>query len=227
MMIINIYLIFAKNTPPHLKNLFFLSFFWSFLFLLLPLFQNGGPLLGTYHRYMATTAPSVALFVAGLLSLGSFYKNTAFKTILFLVIILMIITNASSTRAFFNRKALVHGREVSDRIWQQLLEIIPNKPDYRNNPPAMFFISTDNPIDTETLFESVSFGVGFRFGVDYNWRPDHVNAVYNRGDYQNLLNDVKKNPKLLDDFYAVVVQNQNLFDITRQVKEKLTSDAQL
>lgn len=217
-------LIFIQEVPGNLKDLFFLAFFWFFVFLLLPLFQNGGVILGTYHRYMATTAPSVPLFMAGLLTLVFKYKNEFARISVLLIVILMFFSHAVNTKAFFDRKASVHSRTISDRVWHQLLKIIPNKPDYRDNPPTMFFASADNPLDQETLFESVYFGLGFRFGVDYNWRPDHVGAIYNQGDYLNLVKDVKKNPKLLDDFYAVMIQNQNLFDITKQVKEKLTSD---
>ena len=223
-MIICLFLLIIKETPTHLKDLCLLTFLWSFVYLLLPLFQNGGPILGTSHRYLATTALVVPMFMAGLITLSSIYKNNLLKNLTLIIVFLMIFSHASQTKAFFDRKAMVHNREVSNKVWHQLKKIIPNKAEYRDNPPTMFFTSADNPLDQQTLFESLYFGLGFRMGVDYGWRPDHLNAIYNHGDYTNLVRDVKKNPKLLDEFYAVLLTNQSLTDVTKEVKEKIALD---
>lgn len=225
-MILCLYPFLIKETQTRLKDLFFFSFFWFFLFFLLPLFQNGGNIIGTISRYMVTTAPSIALFVGGLLTLSFNHKNKLARILLLSLVCLMIFAHGTRAKSFFDLKALVHNREVSDKIWRQFLVIIPNKAEYRDDPPALFFVSANNLLDQETLFESLYFGVGFRLSIEHNWRPDHFSYVYNQGDYPNLVKDVKKNPKILDNFYAVIIQDQNLFDITPKVKQKILSDIQ-
>lgn len=226
MFILCLSFIFSKKVSPDLRDLFFLAFFWFFLFLLLPLFQNGGPIFGTYHRYMATTAPSVPLFMAGLLILAFKSKNQFARLLVLGLIFIMFFSHAFSAKAFFDRKAVAHNRTVSNRIWKQLAAIIPNKPQYRIQPPAVFFAAADNPIDQETLFESLSYSYDFRSDLEFGWPHNQQSYLYNSSNYKDLLAEIKKNPKLLDDFYALMVQDQNLFDITKQVKDKIASDIQ-
>lgn len=225
-MIFCLFLVIVKEIPSKLKDLFLLSFLWSFIYLLLPLFQNGGPILGTQHRYLITTAPAVSMFMAGLLTLSIQYKDNLLRILTLLIAVLMIFSHASSTRAFFDQKALIHNREISNRIWQQFNNIVPKKAEYIDNPPTLYFMSANNALDQQTLFESLYFGLGFRMGVDYGWRPDHLNAIYNQGDYANLIKDIKKNPKLLDEFYAVKLENQSLIDVTDELKEQIAKDLQ-
>ncbi len=232
-----LFLITLKKLPSNLKSLFLLSFLWSFLFLLLPEFQSGGSVLATNHRYLVTTAPAVALFMAGLINIGFLYKNNFFRILIFLVAFLMIFTHATQTKTFFDRKAMVHNRELAAKIWQQFTEIVPNKPQYMKNDdphvdligngraPALWFESADNPIDQETLFESLYFGFGFITSLRYSWYIHSGMGLYYR-DYPSLIRDIKENPKKLDDFYAVRMENQNLYDITKQVKEKINEDLQ-
>lgn len=224
LMILCFFLIIQKEIQTYLRDLFLITLLWSFVYILLPLFQNGGPIFGTVHRYLVTTAPAVPMFIAGLITLSSIYKNNLLRNLTLIIVFLMIFSHATQTKAFFDRKADVHNREVSNRLWQQFKNIVPDKPEYTDNPPTLFFISADNPRDQQTLFESLYFGFIFRVGVDYRWRPDHVNALYNDGDYINLVKDIKKNPKLLDEFYALRLENQSLSDITREAKEKIAED---
>lgn len=223
-MVLSLFLIIIKETPGYLKDLSLLTLLWSFVYLLLPLFQNGGPTLGTSHRYLVTTAPAVPMFMAGLITLSSVYKNNLLKNLTLIIAFLMIFAHATQTKAFFDRKADVHNRAVSNQLWQQFKNIVPDKEEYTDNPPTLFFISADNSRDQQTLFESLYFGFIFRVGIDYGWRPDHVNALYTNGDYTNLIKDIKKNPKLLDEFYAVRLENQSLMDITKIARQQIAVD---
>lgn len=223
-MIFCLFLIIIKETPNYLKDFSLLTLLWSFVYLLLPLFQNGGPTLGTPHRYLVTTAPAVPMFIAGLITLSSILKNNLLRNLTFIIVLLLIFSHATQTKTFFDQKAIVHNRQVSNKIWQQFKNIVPDKEEYTDNPPTLLIISADNPRDQQTLFESLYFGFIFRVGIDYGWRPDHVNALYGNGDYANLVKDVKKNPKLLDEFYAVRLENQSLMDITQIMKQKIAVD---
>lgn len=223
LMAICLFIVFTKEIPTFLRDFFLITLIWSFVYLLLPGFQNGGPLFGTYHRYMVTTAPVIGLFIAGLISLSSVYKSGFLKGLTLLMAVLIIFSHATQTKAFFDRKALVHNKEVSSRIWQQFKQVVPANPEYLEKPPTVFFTSADNPLDQMTLFESLYFGFLFRASLDYGWWPDKIVGLYNQ-NYQELLDAVKKDPELLDEFYAVKIENQFLTDITEETKEKLSSD---
>lgn len=217
-----LYLVFIKGMPPNLKDLFLLSFLWSFVFLLLPEFQNGGPILGTYQRYLVTTAPAVPMFVAGLISVSFLYKNNFFRVLILLVAVLMIFTHATATKAFFDHKAVVHNRQLSAKIWQQFTEIVPNKPEYaKENPPTIWFEAADNRLDQETLFETIYFGFLFQANIKYHWDPQHGASLYNNDNYTDLTANIKKDPKILDNFYAARMENQSLINITEKMKEKI------
>lgn len=230
-----LFLINLKELPSNLKNLFLLSFLWSFTFLLLPEFQNGGSVLATSHRYLVTTAPAVALFIAGLVSIGFLYKNSFFRILILMIVFLMIFTHATQTKAFFDRKAMVHNRKLASKIWQQFTQIVPNKPSYMKNDdprvdltgngraPTLWFESAGNSIDRETLFETLYFGFLFRASIKYNWYVHAGTGLYFE-NYSDLLKDMKKNPQLLDDFYALRMENRSLIDITKEAKQKISEE---
>lgn len=224
-MIFCLFLVIVKEVPSNLKNLFLLSFLWSFVFLLLPEFQNGGPILGTYQRYLVTTAPAVPLFMGGLISLSFLYKNNFFRVLTLLIALLMIFTHGTQTKAFFDHKAVLHNRQLSAKIWQQFTEIVPNKPEYaKENPPSIWFEATNNRLDQETLFETLYFGFLFQANIKYHWDPQHGASLYNNDNYVDLIRDIKKDPKKLDDFYAGRMENQSLINITEKMKEKISED---
>ncbi len=237
MMILCIILGVLKRLPGYLNDLFLLSFLWSFVFLLVPLFMNGGPMLGTYQRYMVTTALAVPMFIAGLISLAYLHKKNSFQVIVLLIVLFIFFGHAIQTKAFFDRKAVVHNRELADKIWQQFTKIVPNKASYMKNDdprvdlvgpgraPVLWFESSENPIDRETLFESLYFGFLFRASIKYGWYVHSGTGLYYE-NYPDLVKDLKKNPKLLDDFYALRMENQSLIDITKQAKEKINMDLQ-
>ena len=239
-MILCVVLTFYKKLPFYLNELFLISFLWSFAFLLLPLFMNGGPLFGTYQRYMATTAPAIPLFLAGLITLGysqKSSKNTFFKVTILLIVLFIFLSHLTQTKAFFDRKALVHNRELAAKIWQQFTAIVPNKPQYMKNDdprvdltgpgrtPTIWFENADNSIDRETLFETLQFGFLFRASIKYGWYVHAGTGLYHE-NYPDLLKEIKKEPKLLDDFYALRMENQSLVDITEKAKEKINIDLQ-
>lgn len=221
-----IFLVTNKNVPTHLKNLFLITGSWSLVFLLLPTFQNGGAVFGTYHRYMVTTAPAVPMYIAGLLSLSLVYKSLPLQIVLFLVIIPMFFYHATSAKAFFDRKAVSHNREVSRRIWRQFQELVPNKPQYLTQPPAIFFEAADNPVDQDTLFESLAFGYDFRADLFLQWPHNQQTYIYNNGNFKDLILTVKKNPEILNEFYAVKVEDQRLINITDEVKRRIVLSIQ-
>lgn len=237
MMILCIILFTTKGIPIYLQDLFLLSFLWSFVYLLVPLFMNGGPILGTYQRYLVTTAPAVPMFMAGLVSLSYLHKNNLFRVIIFLIVLLMIFSHATQTKAFFDRKAMVQNRELAAKIWQQFTTIVPNKPQYMKNDdprvdltgngraPTIWFESADNPIDRETLFETLYFGFLFRASIKYGWYVHSGTGLYYE-NYNDLIKDIKKNPQLLDDFFALRLENQSLVDITKEAKQKINMDIQ-
>ncbi len=224
---LSLFLATLKELPVKLKTLFWLSFLWSFVFLLLPEFQNGGPVLGTPQRYLVTTAPAVALFMAGLINLAFIYKNGLFRVLVLLICLLMIVAQAGHTKAFFDRKAEVHNRQLADKIWQQFTEIVPNKPEYAGeNPPTLWFEASDDPKDRETLFETLYFGFLFRVNIKYHWDPQHGASAYNNDNSLDIVRDIKKDPKKLDDFYALRMENQSLIDITQKMKQKINEEIQ-
>lgn len=226
-MCICLFLFTLKELPYNLRNLFLISFLWSFAFLLLPEFQNGGSTFGTVHRYLVTTAPAVSLFVAGLITISFLYKKNFLSVLILLVTFFMIINHATQTKAFFDRKAMVHNRPLAAKIWQQFTEIVPNKPEYvKDNPPSIWFESSDDPIDHETLFETLYFGFLFRTNLKYHWDPQHGASAYNSDNYPDLIINMKKDPKKLDDFYAVRMENQSLINITGKMKEKISEEIQ-
>lgn len=222
-----LFLITLKELPSNLKNLFLFSFIWSFVFLLLPEFQNGGAIFGTYHRYLVTTAPAVSLFIAGLISISFLYKNNFFRALILLIAFFMIFSHATQTKAFFDRKAIVHNRQLTAKIWQQFSEIVPNKPEYaRENPPTLWFEAANNRLDQETLFETIYFGFLFQANIKYYWDPQHGASLYNNDNYADLTANIKKDPKILDDFYAARMENQSLVNITDKMKEKIIEEIQ-
>ncbi|MDO8637953.1 MAG: hypothetical protein Q7R43_00105 [Candidatus Daviesbacteria bacterium] len=236
-MCVCLFLITIKELPSNLKTLFFLSFLWSVVFLLLPEFQNGGSIFSTNHRYLATTAPAVALFMAGLIKISYSYKNNFFRVLILLVSFFMIFAHAAQTKAFFDRKAIVHNRELAAKIWQQFTQIVPNKPQYMKNDdprvdligngraPTLWFESAANLVDRETLFETLYFGFLFRASLKYGWYVHAGTGLYYE-NYNDLVKDIKKNPQLLDDFYALRMENQSLVDITKEAKLKINMDIQ-
>lgn len=226
-MCLSLFLVVVKEVPPNLRDLFFLSFFWSFVFLLLPEFQNGGPVLGTSQRYLVTTAPAVPLFMAGLITLASVYKNNLFRNLALAIVFLMIFSHIASTKAFFDYKAQVHNRQLTAKIWQQFSGIVSNKPEYaKEKPPTIWFEAASNRLDEETLFETLYFGFLFRVNIRYHWDPQHGASLYNKDNRIDLIRDIKKDPKKLDDFYAIRMENQTLINITEQMKEKISEDVQ-
>lgn len=222
--IIALFLTFAHGVQANLKDLFGLSFLWSFVFLLLPLFMNGGPVFGTYHRYLVTTAPAVPMLIAGLISLSSNYKNRLFIVLTSLIVLAIFFSHASQTKAFFDRKALAHNRPLAAKIWQQFTGIVPNKPEYvRKNPPTIWFEAADNPLDRETIFETLYFGFLFKTSIKYGWDPQYGADLYYE-NYKDLLEFVKKNPSKVDDLYGVRMENQSLVDVTQKTKNKINQD---
>lgn len=221
-----IFLVLFKGLPQNLKDLFFITLIWSFIHLLIPLFMNGGPILGTYHRYMVSTAPAVALFIAGLITLGYVYQNRLFRTFVLLVAFLMIFSHGINTKYFFDHKAVVHNREQLGHIWDGFTKVVPNRPEYaKDNPPTIWFEAADNPLDQEILFEDLYFGFLFQASIKYGWNP-HAGAGLYHQNYKELVEAVRKDPSLLDELYGVRVENRSVVDITGSLKDKILSDLQ-
>lgn len=235
MMILCLILIFIKGLPFYLNDLFLLSLLWSSVYLLVPLFMNGGPTLGTYQRYMVTTAPAVPLFVAGLISLAYLHKKNLFQVTILLIALLIFFAHATATKAFFDRKAQVHSRELANKIWQQFTTIVPNKSSYMKNDdprkdltgpgraPVIWFETAPNSIDRETMFETLYFGFLFRASIKYDWYVHAGTGLYYE-NYNELVKEIKSKPQLLEDFYALRMENQSLVDITKEVKLRLDTD---
>lgn len=199
--------------------------------------MNGGPMLGTYQRYMVTTGPVVPMFIAGLITVAYLHKKTAFQIIVLFLVLTIFFSHASATKAFFDRKAVVHNRELANKIWQQFTTIVPNKVSYMKNndprkdltgpdrAPTILFEFASNSIDRETLFETLYFGFLFRASIKYDWYV-HAGAGLYHENYNDLVKDVKKNPQILDEFYALRMENQSLIDITKETKEKILAEIQ-
>lgn len=223
-MVISLVLAVTKDIPANLKDLFGLAFLWSFVFLLLPLFMNGGQVFGTYHRYMVTTAPALPMMTAGLIALAQKRKNIVFDTLTFLIIVLVFFTHAQHTKAFFDRKALVHNQALADKIWQQFTTIVPNKSEYaKKNPPTLWFEAANNSLDRETLFETLYFGFLFRTSIKYGWDPQYGAGLYYE-NYKDLLDYIKKDPKKINDLYGIRMENQSVLDVTQKIKDQLAHD---
>ena len=203
-----------------LRDLFLFAFFWSFSFVLTPIIQNGGNTFDTHHRYFVVTAAAVPLFLAGLLTEVSKKKLTITKGALIAVVFALIFLNATYTKRFFDFKAQAHNRTISRKIWSQFTEIVPNRPEYKNKNPIILFEAANNRLDKEIMFESLLFGSIFRIALNYDWNPSTVNGFYYE-NYNILLSDVSKDPAILNEFYAVRVENGNLIDITNAVKKDL------
>lgn len=216
--------IVIKEVPGNLKNLFLISFFSSFLYLLLPGFQNGGPIFGTYHRYMVSTAPSIPLFFAGLMTLAFLFKSNYLRGLTIAIVILMIFSHGFRTKAFFDRKAQVHNRYLQAKIWDGFTRVVPNKPEYAmKNPPVIWFETADNRLDQETLFESLFFGFLFQASIKYGWDPHSGTGMYYQ-NYPELKEYIKKNPDKLDVLYGVRIQDQSVVDVTEKLKQKIAED---
>lgn len=221
-----IFFVLVAKVPQSIKDLFLITLLWSIVQLLIPLFMNGGPILGTHHRYMVSTAPAVALFMAGLITLGFIYKNRLYRIFILLISFLMIFSHGLNTKYFFDHKAQIHNREKLAHIWEGFTRVVPNKPEYaKENPPTIWFEAADNPTDAEILFEDLYFGFLFQASIKYGWNP-HAGAGLYHKNYNDLLNDIKKNPQILDELYAVRVENGSVVNITTQLKTKLAADIQ-
>lgn len=224
LMILSLVLAISKEVQTNLRDLFGLTFLWSFVFLLLPLFMNGGQVFGTYHRYMVTTAPALPMMIVGLISLGYKQRNILFNSLTFLLIVFVFFAHAGQTKAFFDRKALVHNQALADKVWQQFTTVVPNKPEYaKKNPPTLWFESADNLLDRETLFETLYFGFLFKTSIKYGWDPQYGASLYYE-NYKDLLDYMEKNPQKIDDLYGVRMENQSVTSITEKLKDKVTRD---
>lgn len=223
-MIICTFLVLTKELPTHLKDLFLITLLWSTSFLLLPLFMNGGPVLGTYHRYLITTGPSVPLFLAGILTLGYYFQSKLLRVTTLCLIVLMIFSHAVNTKAFFDNKALAHNRFLANNIWQKFTEIVPNKIEFsKSSPPILWFESAENQLDKETLFETLYFGFLFRTSLKYGWDPHMGTGLYYE-NYPDLVKYIKANPKSIVNLYGIRMEQQSLVNVTEKIKQKLLLD---
>ncbi len=213
------YLFGIGGKYSYLKDIFLFSFFWFFSFMLVPIVLNGGNTFSTLHRYFVVTAIAFPLFLAGLLTLVLSSKNFFYKSIVLILTFMAIILHSGYTKSFFDNKAQTHSRVISQRIWDDFVNIVPNKPEYKRKNPRIWF-EAKSSLDRETLFESLLFGGAFRIGMKYGWDAANTNGFYFE-NYETLISDVRKSPDILDEFYAIRVQNRRLIDITDQVKKDI------
>lgn len=211
------FVIVLKSKDNFLKDTFFIAFMWSFSFILVPLALNRGNVFGTLHRYYVISAATMPLFIAGTLTLVFKGGRNLIKVIILALVFFMIIINGYYTKQFFDTKALAHSYPVSTRVWSEFSQIV-NNPVHMAKSPTIWFEVKDAK-DGDILLESILFGLSFKAGIYYGWDPHTMSLYYQ--NYPSLKADVKKNPKILDEFYAIRVRDGSLVNITNEIKKDL------
>ncbi|OGM33528.1 hypothetical protein A3D00_00140 [Candidatus Woesebacteria bacterium RIFCSPHIGHO2_02_FULL_38_9] len=204
---------------PKKGNAFFFAFFWAFSFMLVPIVLNQGNIFGTLHRYFVTTSVALPLFFSGILALALSDRRKIVKLIILSFFLSVVFLNGFYTKSFFDYESKLHNRALAARIWKEFTQIVPNDQKYVNNPPTLW-LEAKNNLDRGILLESLQFGLDQRLGYIYHWEPNNMNNLYN-DNYNLLVSNARKNPKILENFYAIRLENGSLKDISNEVKDDL------
>lgn len=158
-------LIKLKNS--YLADLFFISFVWTLLSLLIPWIRDLSSVFPTTHRYLISSAVGITLLLAALISLG---RNTKSKTIVLLLVLAITVIHLYSTSSYFNRLFAVRNQKLADTIWSQMPKL--TKENFSKGPLAFYFSGENGDI----IHNILTFGF-----------PSRMQLIYGIADYRSVV----------------------------------------
>lgn len=220
----------TKTKKSHLSLAFFVTLSWTIFSFIFSWFRDPEISHPTHFRYLIPTAVGIAIFFGSIITLPKQSKN---RLKLFLLMLLILGVHIFTTRDYLIKEGVnSHGREQIDKM-------IVSLPDYsklnKNNGPIVYYFNSV-PEKQNLLYYGVQFGLPYR--IAFLSKEFDTNAYYRMpltmGEWKEVVSAVTDGKSLvprgqvekavsIENIYAFYLdQNNNLTDITSQIRTKLT-----
>lgn len=235
--IFSIWLFFLlKKSKPLLAHAFILGFGWMFTFILFPWIISPYGIILSWGRYSIQQAAGLAIWMAILafITIDALSKKRRFIIlgITYLVIFLFIFMHIKFSNDYLSYVATYRSKEIDAKFWNKITAEIPT---LDKNGLNIFLMITDQ--ESAAIAESIRFGFR-RSAIYYNISEKNFTPFMVVNEYEGILSSVydgkyllkhglPPNPTTIDRIYAFALQNKEMINITKQVREKLKEDVKI
>lgn len=225
-----------KRSKPELAHLILVSCGWMFTFILFPwLLSPASEIMLAWGRYSVQQSAGFAFWVAILFTLIIDYSKTKRKFfslgISYLMIMLLALLQLVFTNIYFSHVNSYRNIELDKKYWNIITTSVPN---IDKNAQNIFLLLTDR--ESSEIAEAIRFGFFGRSIMHYNITNQNFNPIMVVNEYAGVLSSVydgkylikhgriNSKPIEMDHVYAFYLQNKHMYEITKDIREKLKSD---
>ena len=233
--IFSVWLFFIlRKINPTLAILNLLGLGWMFTFILFPWIISPNGIIFTWGRYSIQQAAGLAVWAAVIFVILIEALNKKRKFILltstYLLIVLFIFMHIKFSNDYLGFVATYRSKDLDAKFWNKITTEVPT---IDNNGLNVFLMLTDQ--ESAQIAEAIRFGFYGRASIHYNTRIWEYSPFMVINEYESVLSSIydgkylkkqgrQQNPTTVDRIYAFALQNKEIYNITKQVREKLKED---
>jgi len=233
--ILSIYLFFIlKKTWPIIAHITLLSLGWMFTFTLFPWVISPYAIINSWGRYSIQQAAGLSIWMAVifLIVINSFRTKRKFFAlgITYLAVLVFIFMHIKFSNDYLGYVATYRSKELDTLYWNI---ITSETQSLDKNGLNIFLMLTDQ--DSSNIAEAIRFGFGARSTIYFDITMKDFTPFMVVNEYENILSSVYDGkylpkqgrplkPTTINRVFAFALQNKQMYNITDQVRQKLTED---
>lgn len=223
-----------KTTKPILAHLLLVGLGWMFTFILFPWIIGPYGIILTWGRYSIQQGAGLAIWMAVIftLAIDILQSKRKFSSlgIIYLVISFFILMHLNFANDYLNYVNTYRNKEIDAKFWNQITSTVPT---LDNKGLNIFLLITDQT--SAEIAEAIRFGFYGRASIYYKTTVWEYSPFMVINNYDDILSSVydgkyllkqgrKPIPTSIDRIYAFYFQNKEMYNITEEVRKKLTED---
>lgn len=233
--IFSIWLFFLlRKTRPVVAHLVLLSLGWMNTFTIFPYLIEPVGLILSWHRYAIQQAAGLSVWMATIAFICIELLKSRRKFVLlgftYFIVFLFIFMHIKFSNDYLGHVATYRNRELDTKYWS----FITNQVTSLDKGGSNIFLLLTN-LESAEIAEAIRFGFGTRAAIYYHIEKKGNNPVMVVNNYTSVLGDAYDGRNLvkhghefaavpLSRIYAFALQNKEIYNITDQVRVKLTGD---
>ncbi len=224
--IFTIFLFFLiKKELPVISYVFAISFGWMNTFYFFPQLLEPFAFMFSWSRYAVQAAAGLSIWVAVIIYLVVIKLREkrlySYLSIPYTLAFSFFIMHLIFTNNYLQHVGTYRSVELDKKLWNQITTSVPK---IVQDSQSIFFLAS-HPAVFETAEMGLRFGFSARSAMFYNITNININPNMIVNNYTVLLSTIFKESVNLNNVYGFYLdENQQLFNITDQVRQKLTED---
>lgn len=223
-----------RKSQPVLAHLLLVGFGWMNTFTIFPWLISPFGIIFSWGRYAIQQAGGLAVWAAVIffVAIDSLNQKRKFTTLgfIFILLFLFVFMHFKFSDDYLAHVETYRSKDLDKLYWSKITSDIPSLDKEGLN---IFFLITDQP--SAEIAEAIRFGFGARSAIYYGIVSKDYTPFMVVNEYDSILSSVsdgkylpkqgrKPIPTTVDRIYAFALQNKELINITRELREKLNND---